>query len=337
MPKHLGKELQQRLPHVDLMIGPDSYRRLPELVAAAAERPTIDLRLDDEDYADLDPVSAHGVHAFVPIMRGCDRFCSFCVVPLTRGREKSLPLGEVVRQVTLAVSRGARAVTLLGQTVNSYHHDGRRFSDLLDAVSRVPGLLRVRFTSPHPALFTEETFALKAHTRAAFLDLVASIRRHLPEAGLSTDVIVGYPGEEEEDFAATLSLFEEVEFDSAFLFRYSPRSGTYAYRNLRELEVPPEIAADRLTRLIALQESLSSRRFGRWVGRDVEVLVEGPSRRNPAHGVGKSRDGKTVIVPAAEAGALVTLRIARATTHTLLAEGVGDESPAAEVVASIEV
>lgn len=365
MPKHLGKELQQRLPHVDLMIGPDSYRRLPELVAEAAERPTVDLRLDEENYADLDPVSVEGVQAFVPIMRGCDRFCTFCVVPLTRGREKSLPLADVVRQVTHAVGQGAKRVTLLGQTVNSYHHDGQGFADLLEAVAQVPGLLRVRFTSPHPALFKEETFALMAqrpslcpqihlpvqsgsdrilesmkrgHTRAEFFELVAMIRRYLPDAGLSTDVIVGYPGETDEDFAATMSLFEEVEFDSAFLFRYSPRSGTFAYRNLREQEVEGSVAADRLTRLIDLQETVSARRFGRWIGREVEVLVEGPSRRNAAHVVGKSPDGKTVILPAGpEIGSLVTVGIARATTHTLLAEGIGEERIVEETVESIEV
>jgi tRNA-2-methylthio-N6-dimethylallyladenosine synthase len=274
-------------------------------------------------------------------------------------------LPDVIRQVTHAVERGARQVTLLGQTVNSYHHEGRRFVDLLDAVSKVPGLLRVRFTSPHPALFTEDVFALMAerpvlcpqihlpvqsgsdrildsmkrgHSRAEFLQLVAMIRKHLPEAGLSTDVIVGYPGEEEEDFAATVSLFQEVEFDSAFLFRYSPRSGTFAYRNLREQEVPVEIGAERLTRLIELQESLSARRFGRWVGRSVEVLVEGASRRNSAHAVGKSPDGKTVILPSGpEVGSLVDIRIARATTHTLLGLGVADEALPTEAIESIEV
>jgi tRNA-2-methylthio-N6-dimethylallyladenosine synthase len=356
MPKHLGKELLDRLPQVDLFLGPDSYRRLPELVDEAASRPTLDLVLDEEDYSDLDPVSVEGVHAFVPIMRGCDRFCTFCVVPLTRGREKSLPLEDVVRQIEGAVARGARAVTLLGQTVNSWHQGPHRFVDLLDRVSRIDGLLRVRFTSPHPAAFEDSVFALLAerpslcaqlhlpvqsgsdrllasmkrgHTRDEYLRLVESIRSHLPEAGLSTDIIVGYPGESEEDFQATCSLVEEVQFDSAFLFRYSPRSGTYAFRKLRDEEVPVEVAAERLERIIALQEEISARRYARWLGRSVEVLVESASRRNPAHLVGKSDDGKTVILPSGpEVGSLITVPIARTTSHTLVAEGVHDSEPA---------
>ncbi|MEZ4650768.1 MAG: tRNA (N6-isopentenyl adenosine(37)-C2)-methylthiotransferase MiaB [Candidatus Eisenbacteria bacterium] len=367
MPKHLGKELLDRLPKVDLFLGPDSYRHLPALVEEAALRPTFSLTLDDEDYSDLDPVSTEGVHAFVPIMRGCDRFCTFCVVPLTRGREKSLPLGDVVRQVTGAVETGARAVTLLGQTVNSYHHGEDRFRDLLSAVSLVENLLRVRFTSPHPVEFEEDVFALMAdrpnlcahihlpvqsgstrilesmkrgHTREEFLRLVDRIRVHLPDVGLTTDIIVGYPGETEEDFEATLSLVREVQFDSAFMFRYSPRSGTYAYRKLRDEEVPDEVSAARLERLIAEQERISLDRYRRWEGRHVDVLVESTSRRNPLNSVGKSDDGKTVILPGTpEPGTMVSVPIARATSHTLIAEGVQERETVLdpEPVESIEV
>jgi tRNA-2-methylthio-N6-dimethylallyladenosine synthase len=324
---------------------------LPELVEEAASRRTADLRLDArEDYSGCDPVAVEGCHAFVPIMRGCDRFCTFCVVPLTRGREKSLPLPEVVRQAEGAVARGARALTLLGQTVNSYRCAEHTFTDLLDAVSRLPGLLRVRFTSPHPCHFHRDHFRLlserpalcphlhlpvqsgsdrmlaamkRGYTRADFLALVESIRAHLPEAGLTTDVIVGFPGETEEDFEATLSLMRAVEFDSAFLFRYSERPGTYAARHQPD-DVPLEAKAERLDRVIALQEEISLRRYRRLVGREVEVLVEGPSRRDPAHAVGKSADGKTVILPAGpEIGALARVRIASATSHSLQAQGVG--------------
>lgn len=365
MPKHLGDALRQRLPQVDLLIGPDSYRRLPELVEAAAERPTVDLRLDlDEDYADLDPVGLEGVNAFVPIMRGCDRFCTFCVVPLTRGREKSLPLDEVLRHARSAIERGARQVTLLGQTVNSYRSGEAGFNDLLAAVASLPGLLRVRFTSPHPCHFDAETFRLMAerpilspqvhlpaqsgsdsvlermkrgYTRERFLEIVRMIRARLPEVGLSTDVIVGFPGETDDDFEATLSLMREVEFDSAFLFRYSERSGTYASRHQAD-DVPLEVKAERLQRLIELQETISARRYAASVGREVEVLVEGPSRRNPLHAVGKAPDGKTVIVPNdGVAGVLRRVLIADASSHTLRAQGVAEVELEGEEPAIVEL
>jgi tRNA-2-methylthio-N6-dimethylallyladenosine synthase len=343
------------LPEVDLLLGPDSYRRLPELVEAAARRTTIDLRLDaSEDYAGCDPVSIDGIHAFVPVMRGCDRFCAFCVVPLARGREKSLPLEEILRQVQGAVDRGVRTVTLLGQTVNSYHHGEHRFTDLLDSVSRLPGLVRIRFTSPHPAEFREEHFRLMAertslsphlhlpvqsgsdavlaamkrgYARDDFLRLVETIRRHLPEVGLTTDLIAGFPGETEEDFEATLALMRTVRFDSAFLFAYSERPGTYAARRLPD-SVPAAVKGERLARMIRLQEEHSLERYRRREGQVVEVLVEGISRRHPEHGTGKTGDFKTVVFPRGpEIGTLHQVRIARATSHSLRAEGVGDPGP----------
>ena len=354
MPKHLGPALRERLPKLDLMIGPDSYRRLPELVEQASLRPTHDLRLDgEEDYADLDPIAIDGVNAFIPVMRGCDRFCTFCVVPLTRGREKSLPLEDVLRQVSSAVERGARQITLLGQTVNSYHHGTHGFGDLLSAVAKVAGVLRVRFTSPHPSHFDEAIYERMAddprlcpqihlplqsgsdrvlaemkrgYTAGEFLDQVATIRRHLPEVGLSTDMIVGFPGESDGDFEETLRVVSAARFDSAFLFRYSPRSGTYAYRHQSD-DVPLEVKAQRLERLIALQEEISAERYARWRGRMVEVLVDGRSRRNERHGVGKSPDGKTVIFPfGASIGELTRVRIERTSSHTLLAEGTEEEA-----------
>jgi tRNA-2-methylthio-N6-dimethylallyladenosine synthase len=361
VPKHQGEGLLAELPEVDLFVGPDSYRRLPELVAAAARRPTVDLRFDGkEDYSGCDPVQVEAGHAFVPVMRGCDRFCTFCVVPLARGREKSLPLDEVLRLVGSAVDRGARTVTLLGQTVNSYHHGEHTFTDLLDRVSRVERLPRVRFTSPHPADFREEQFRLMAerpalcphlhlpvqsgadrvlaamsrgYTRGDFLRLVETIRRHLPDAALTTDLMVGFPGETDEDFADTLSLMREVEFDAAFLFRYSERPGTFAARHQPD-EIADAVKGERLTRMIALQEEHARRRYARWVGREVEVLVEGPSRRNSGHSVGRTPDFKKAVLPGSyPVGERVRLPVARSTSHSLLAEGVpieGEESAAGD-------
>jgi len=349
MAKHLGKDLLDRLPHVDLLVGPDSYRRLPELIEEARTRTTVSLAMDrEEDYAGLDAVSVDGIRAFVPIMRGCDRFCTFCVVPLTRGREKSLPLDEILRQVEVALAEGAREVTFLGQTVNSYHHGPHRFADLLDAASRVPGLLRVRFTSPHPSHFDEDQFRLiaergalcpqvhlpvqsgsdrvladmkRGYTRAEYLGIVERLRRLVPEVGLTTDIITGFPGETDDDFAETLSLMETVRFDSAFMFAYSPRPGTYAWSRQAD-DVPDTLKRERLERVIALQETVSLERYRRLEGREVEVLVEGPSRRDPLHAMGRAPDGKTVILASPHpAGSLVTAKIARANSHTLLAEG----------------
>jgi len=360
VPKHLGEALLRDVPGLDLMVGPDSYRRLPELVEEAAVRPAVDLRLDTrEDYSGLDPVSVEGVHAFVPIMRGCDRFCTFCVVPLTRGREKSLPLEEVLRQVRSAVDRGIAAVTLLGQTVNSYRHGEDDFTTLLEKVSEIVGLRQIRFTSPHPADFQEAHFRLmrerpqlaphlhlpvqsgsdrilesmkRGYTRGEFLRVVETARRHLPEVGLTTDLIVGYPGETEEDYEATLSLLREVAFDSAFFFRYSERSGTWASRHLPD-DVPSEVKADRLSRLIALQEAISLQRHRRFVGREIEVLVEGPSRRHPQNAAGRAGDFKRVILPGGPpSGTMARVLVAGASSHSLVAEGVSpavalDEEP----------
>jgi tRNA-2-methylthio-N6-dimethylallyladenosine synthase len=362
VPKHRGESLLAALPEVDLFVGPDSYRRLAELVEAAARRPTVDLRLDgNEDYSGCDPVRVEAGHAFVPVMRGCDRFCTFCVVPLARGREKSLALCEVQRQVDSAVERGARTVTLLGQTVNSYHHGEHTFLDLLDRVARVPGLPRVRFTSPHPADFREEHFRLMAerpvlcphlhlplqsgadrvlaemkrgYTSDDFLRLVETIRRHLPDAALTTDLMVGFPGETEDDFADTLSLMRAVEFDGAFLFRYSERPGTHAARRHPD-EVPDAVKGERLARMIALQEEHARRRYARWVGRLVEVQVEGPSRRDPLRSVGKTPDFKKVVLSGLHpVGETVCARVVRSTSHSLLAEGVTieGEDPAAAVI-----
>jgi tRNA-2-methylthio-N6-dimethylallyladenosine synthase len=363
MPKHLGEDLLRRLPQVDLLVGPDSYRRLPELVEAAAGRRTSDLRLDaGEDYSGCDPVAVDGVSAFVPVMRGCDRFCTFCVVPLARGREKSLPLPEILRQVQSAIDRGAREVTLLGQTVNSYHHGEDSFTSLLAAVSGLEESVRFRFTSPHPADFREEHFRLMAerrnlsphlhlpvqsgsdrilaamkrgYTRSGYLELVRLLRSHLPQAGLTTDLLTGFPGEDEADFQDTLSLMREVEFDNAFLFRYSERAGTYAARHQAD-DVPSDTKGRRLEEMIRLQEEISLRRYRRFEGREVEVLVEGVSRRRPEHAAGKTPDFKRVVLPAGPPpGTLCRVRIARATSHSLLAEGVG-EVPAEEVAEAAE-
>jgi tRNA-2-methylthio-N6-dimethylallyladenosine synthase len=350
MAQHLRERLRDQAPAVDLLVGPDGYRRLPELLAAETVEPRAGLRLDpDETYADLPVARGGGVRAWVTVMRGCDRFCTFCIVPYVRGRERSLPGPLLVEQVRTLVERGVREVVLLGQTVNAWRHDGWDFADLIRRVAAVPGLARLRFTSPHPAEMSARlveamaecpTVAPQLHlpvqsgsdrvlarmardyTVAEYEALVAALRARIPGLALSTDVIVGFPGETEADFAATEALLGRIGYDSAFLFKYSRREGTRAARWAETVSEAEK--ARRLARLIALQEGISAERNRAWVGRDVEVLVEGPARRPPGWMTGKSADFRTVVFPGpAAVGALVRVRVEAATSHTLIAGPAG--------------
>jgi tRNA-2-methylthio-N6-dimethylallyladenosine synthase len=354
MAQHLRDRLRERAPYVDLLVGPDAYRRLPELLRAAdGDDPHIALRLDPtETYADLPVARDGGVRAWVTVMRGCDRFCTFCIVPYVRGRERSLPGPALLAQVRQLADAGVREVVFLGQTVNAYHDGTWDFAELLRRTAEVPGILRIRFTSPHPSDTSERMIAAMAecpaivpqlhlpvqagsdrvlagmardYTVAEYEDLVARLRARIPALALSTDVIVGFPGEEEEDFAATEALLRRVRYDSAFLFKYSPRDGTRAFR--WGDSVPEEEKTRRLRRLVELQEAVSAEINRRLVGTDVEVLVEGPARRGDGWMAGKSPQLKTVVFggPAA-AGEVVRTRVEAATSHTLMGRVVGRET-----------
>jgi len=351
MAQHLRDRLRERAPAVDLLVGPDGYRRLPALLATDDPDPHAGLRLDpDETYADLPVARAAGVRAWVTVMRGCDRFCTFCVVPYVRGRERSLPGPALVERVRALVESGVREVVLLGQTVNAWRHDGWDFADLLRRTAAVPGLLRLRFTSPHPAEMSPRVLDAMAecaavapqlhlpvqsgsdrvlarmardYTVAEYEALVEGLRARMPGLALSTDVIVGFPGESDADFAATEALMRRIGYDSAFLFKYSRREGTRAAR--WEETVPEAEKARRLERLIALQEATAAERNRAWVGRDVEVLVEGPARRPAGWMTGKSADFRTVVFPGpAAVGDLVRVRVEAATSHTLAAARPGE-------------
>ena len=352
MAQHLRDRLRDAAPQVDLLVGPDGYRHLPALLAAADTDPHVGLRLDpDETYADLPVARERGVRAWITVMRGCDRFCTFCIVPYVRGRERSLAGPVLVDEVRRAVDGGAREVVFLGQTVNAYRAGDWDFARLLRQTSAVPGLARIRFTSPHPSEMSDAVIDAMAECEAVmpqlhlpvqsgsdavlarmardytvdgYERLVDRLRGRIPGIALSTDVIVGFPGETDDDFAATRSLVARVGYDAAFLFKYSAREGTRAYK--WDDDVPDETKAARLERLIALQEGASAERNRRLVGRDVEVLVEGPARRGEGWLTGKSRDFRTVVFPGRAApGALVSVRVESATSHTLagrpLAEG----------------
>jgi tRNA-2-methylthio-N6-dimethylallyladenosine synthase len=344
MAQHLRDSLRARAPQIDLLVGPDGYRHLPALLAAEEPDPHVGLRLGgDETYADLPVARAAGVRAWVTVMRGCDRFCTFCIVPYVRGRERSLPASVLLEQVRAAVDGGAREIVFLGQTVNAYRHDDWDFARLLRAAAAVPGVARLRFTSPHPSDMTEALIDAMAECPAVmpqlhlpvqsgsdrvlarmareydvaeYEALVARLRERVPDLALSTDVIVGFPGETGDDFAATEALLRRVRYDSAFLFRYSPRDATRAAK--WDDDVPEDEKSRRLERLIALQETLSGACNRRLLGSDVDVLVEGPARRPDGWMSGKSPQMKTVVFPGPAApGTLVTVRVEGATSHTL--------------------
>lgn len=354
MAKHLADTLPDRMPYVDLVVGPDSYRRLPELIQGTADGALLDVRLDrDEHYAGLRPVREEGTNAWVSIMRGCDKFCSFCIVPYVRGRERSVDAEEVLRQVEAAASEGFQEITLLGQTVNSYRDGRHDFSDLLRMTARVAGIRRIRFTSPHPSDFSGkliETMAgedkvcnyihlpaqsgsdrvlaamKRTYTSDAYLTLVDRLRRAMPDLCISTDIITGFPGEAACDFEATLDLMRAVRFDSAFMFKYSPREGTAAYREMPDT-VTEEEKGRRLNAVIALQNEISEAINRGYVGRTLEVLVDGDARRGGGQAVGKTRGFKKVVFPKAGAcpNTFVHVKVAHATSHTLMGEVVEAE------------
>lgn len=347
MAEHLKDAIHERAPYVDLIVGPDAYRRLPELIdATGAGDPVVDVRLDkSETYEGMSPARGDGVSGWVTIQRGCDKFCTFCIVPYTRGRERGTSPREVLRQARELAEMGYREVTLLGQTVNSYVYEDVDFADLLRAVASVDGLQRVRYTSPYPVDFSDKLIRTLAeldnvpnylhlpvqsgadsmlermkrgYTVAEFRAIVDSLRHHMPDVAISTDIIVGFPDETDAEYEATLALVEEVGFDFAFTFAYSEREGTYASKRIPDT-VPDEVKKARLQRLIELQEAISLRKHRAWIDREVEVLVQGPARRGDGW-FGKSADFKTTVFdPGAEvrAGDLVRVAVSNATAHAL--------------------
>ena len=350
MAQHLKGRLMERSPHVDLVVGPDGYRDLPVLIDRAREEPTLAVRLSrDETYGDLEPARADGVRAWVSIMRGCDKFCTFCIVPYVRGRERSLPIDEVLRQVEHAAAEGFKEIVFLGQTVNAYRDGDVDFAELLRRADRVQGIERIRFTSPHPADMTDRAVEAIAscakvcphvhlplqsgsnavlermrriYTIEQYEALVGRLRAAVPGLALTTDIIVGFPGETDEDFERTREVMRRVRYDSAFLFQYSPRPGA------RSADwpdsVPAEEKARRITILIEEQKQASLEINLESVGAEVEVLVEGPAKRNPETWFGKTPQFKTVVFPhrGERLGVAIRLRVAAASPYTLFGEGV---------------
>src|SRR5213083_3510659 len=351
MAQRLGPTLLERVPQVDLVIGPDGYRGLPELIARArdGERAADVAFKSWEHYEDVPPVRSSQVSAFVTVQRGCDYRCTFCVVPMTRGPERSRKLADVVGEVARLAEQGTTEVTLLGQTVNSYHDGQHDFAALLRAVGAVEGIQRLRFTSPYPTDFTERAVAAMAETPAVcehvhlpvqsgssrvlkrmlrrydrdrYLEVVAALRSAVPGIALTTDIIVGFPGETEGDFQQTLSLVEAVGFDDAYTFKYSPREGTPATR-LKD-PVPDAVAGERLERLVAAVRGIARRRNVALVGSTHEVLLEGRAKRGDLlHG--RTRTNKVALLagPDAWIGGYRDVRFTGTTGSTFTAVPLG--------------
>ena len=356
MAQRLGTQLLDRVKHVSLVIGPDGYRELPSLIESArsGERTTATEFDLEEHYEDFTPRRFDGVKAWIPVQRGCDYRCTYCIVPTTRGPERSRRLAEVVREVHAVVDSGISEVVLLGQTVNSYFDGENDFGALLRAVGRVPGVRRLRFTSPHPNDFSDavidaiaETAAccehvhlpmqsgstrtlkrmLRRYTREAYFECAERLRRAIPGLALTTDIIVGFPGETEEDFEETLSAVRELRFEDAYTFKFSPRDGTPATRFPASDTVPDEVASDRLNRLIKVVRAGSRERNLTLLGQRREVLVEKAAKRGGLL-QSRTRDFKTVMIPGDESliGKYLHVELTGTTGSTFLGQVVAQRA-----------
>ncbi|HET8771686.1 MAG TPA: tRNA (N6-isopentenyl adenosine(37)-C2)-methylthiotransferase MiaB [Gemmatimonadaceae bacterium] len=326
MAQRLGPRLLETDTRVQIVVGPDAYRMLPSLIDGArhGERfSATDFDLE-EHYEDFSARRFEGVKAWIPVQRGCDYRCTYCIVPTTRGPERSRQLAEVVRETREVVEQGITEVVLLGQTVNSYHDGTHDFADLLRAVGAVDGIRRVRYTSPHPNDFSDRVIAamaetatvcehvhlpmqsgstsmlkrmLRRYSREDYLDCVARLRTAMPGLGLTTDIIVGFPGETDAEFEDTLSLCREVRFDDAFTFKFSAREGTPATRMPAEWTIAPDVMDARYDALFATVRGISRERNLARLGERLELLVEKEARKGHGMLQARSRDFKTVLVP----------------------------------------
>ena len=324
MAQNLKDDLLKNKPYVDIILGPDSYRKIPDLINRHVKdnKSIVDTKLSRyEVYENLFPSRGDTFNAWVSIMRGCDKFCSFCIVPFTRGRERSRSIESVVEEVKKAVDQGFVEITLLGQNVNSYNFEGKSFSDLLLAVSDINGVKRIRYTSPHPQDINVELLQVMAsrknicnyvhfpmqsgsnevlkrmnrtYTREHFYDMAMKIREIMPNCGLSTDIIVGFPGETDEQFRETLDLMEAIKFNSAFTFKYSPRPYTKAEQFSDHIS--EDIKKSRLDEMLILQRKHTLELNQNMVGTFQQVLIEKESKKSNLHWAGRTDSNEWVII-----------------------------------------
>ena len=356
MAERLRERLLEGENPVDIVAGPDAYRDLPRLVREAGEgaRGVNVLLSREETYAEIAPVrlDRNGVSGYIAIMRGCNNYCSYCVVPYTRGVERSRDPQTILNEARSLFENGYREVTLLGQNVNSYRYGAVDFPELMRLVAEISPLLRVRFATSHPKDMSDRLLEVMAskpnicrcihlpaqsgssrmlekmnrkYTREWYLDRIAAIRRYMPDCAITTDLIAGFSGETEEEHAATLSLMREVGYEFAYMFKYSERPGTYAHKHLPD-DVPEEVKSARLAEIIALQNELSRASNLRDVGREFEVLVEGTSKRDENQLSGRTSQNKVVVFDRGGHGVgdYVRVRITGCTPATLFGEEISE-------------
>ncbi|MDH7603708.1 MAG: tRNA (N6-isopentenyl adenosine(37)-C2)-methylthiotransferase MiaB [Melioribacter sp.] len=350
MAERLRKSLIEEKKIVDVVVGPDEYRRLPEYIEFAfGGEKGIGVKLSrTETYEDIEPYREDGISAWIAVMRGCDKFCSFCVVPFTRGRERSRSLNSVVEEIKKLSQRGFKEVTLLGQNVNSYKDGNYDFADLLAACASVDKNMRIRFTTSHPQDLSDKLLYTiaehenicnyihlpvqsgsnrilelmnRTYTIEHYLNLIDKARKIIPGVSFSTDIIAGFPTETEEDHKMTLNVMKQVKYDGAYMFKYSPREGTKAY-NMKD-DVPEEIKLRRLNEIIELQQQISYEINQQLINKEEVILVEGFSKKSEEFLSGRTDTNKVVVIPKKESikiGDYVRVKINRATSATLFGE-----------------
>ena len=339
MAQNLKNELLEQKPYVDIILGPDSYRNIPKIIKDRSREIThlVDTRLSKfEIYDDLFPSRGEGINSWVSIMRGCDKFCTFCIVPFTRGRERSRPIESIVNEIKDGVKNGFVEFTLLGQNVNSYNTPDGKFPVLLDKIAQIDGVKRIRFMSPHPQNVDDEMLEImsrhdticnhvhlplqagndrilkrmnRSYTSSEFLKLVDKIREYMPDCSITTDMIVGFPGETEDEFSDTLSIVKKVGFNFSYMFKYSSRPGTKAsgYTD----QISEDVKQRRLEQLIKLQQKTTLKKNKELVGKTVSVLIEKESKKSDSQWAGRTDGGIWVIFNKGEEkiGELVNIKI----------------------------
>jgi len=347
MAQRLGERLNEINRSIDFVVGVDQYNNLPEIINNLFEKPEFisDTQVNNaEIYKDIYPVHSGSLNAFITIMRGCNNFCSYCIVPYTRGRERSRPISDIINEISEIGKKGFKDVTLLGQNVNSYNFEGINFADLLRRVNSVDTIKRVRFVTSHPKDLSDEVIEVMAgsdkicehlhlamqsgdddilkrmsrgYTAEHYFNITEKLRKAMPEIAITTDIIAGFPGETEEQFQRTYDLMAKIRFDYAFTFKYSPRTGTKAADFTDQVQ--EEVRLERLQRLIGLQEKITMEKYREQIGKTKEIYVEKISKKSDLEISGKSRDFKITVFPGDKSliGKFVSVKITDATGWTL--------------------